>query len=103
MINFCKNFLKNNIYDQILSDSHSLCLFNKQELDFLYFYLIKDNVYNIQYIKNPSVELELESVKQDYWMIKYISQPSEQVQLEVVKRNGYVIQYIKNPLEKIQY
>ena len=63
MKNFCKNFLKNNIYDQILSNVSLFCLLNKQELNFLYFYLIKNNGWNIKYIKSPTEEMKLFAIK----------------------------------------
>ena len=58
--------------------------------------------YNLQYILNPSKELQLEMVKKDGLNIKYISNPSEEVQLEAVKENGYAIEYIENPSEAVQ-
>jgi len=43
----------------------------------------------------------LEAVKQNYFAIQYIDDPSEEVQLEAIKQNGHAIRYIKNPSEKV--
>jgi len=56
----------------------------------------------MQYIKNPSEQLQLAAVKQNGYIIEYIKNPSEKVQLEAVKQNAYAIFYIKNPSEKMQ-
>jgi hypothetical protein len=44
----------------------------------------------IYYISNPSIEVQLESVKQNPNAIKYIPNPSIEVQLAAVKQNPKV-------------
>jgi hypothetical protein len=61
---------------------------------------VKQNGYNIRYIKNPSEEVQLEAVKDH--AIYFIKNPSEEVQLEAIKENGSNIYFIKNPSEEIQ-
>ena len=63
---------------------------------------VKQDTVAIQYIKNPSEEVQLEAVKQNGFAIQYIKNPSEEVQLEAVKQNGLAIQYIKNPSEELR-
>ena len=57
----------------------------------------------IEYIENPSKEVQLEAVKQNGYAIEYIENPSKEVQLAAVRENGYAIQYIKTPLEEVMY
>ena len=45
---------------------------------------------------------DLEKVKQDGHAIQYIENPSEEVQLEAVQRHGYAIYHIENPSEEVQ-
>ena len=66
--------------------------------------LLKNIVENnlLQYIENPSEEVQLAAVSQDGWAIQYIKNPSEEVQLAAVNQNGDAIQYIKNLSEEVQ-
>ena len=56
----------------------------------------------IQFIKSPTIEMQLESVKQNGWAIQYIKKPTLEMQLEAVKQNGWAIQFIKNPTVDVQ-
>ena len=58
--------------------------------------------YNIQYIKNPTEKVQLAAVKQNGSSIKYIKNPSKEVQLAAVREDGYAIQYISDPSEEVQ-
>jgi len=55
-------------------------------------YGLEKQVYNngelIQFIDNPSEEVQLAAVKKDPYLIRYIDNPSEKVQLAAVKENG---------------
>ena len=68
-------------------------------------YTLEKQVYNvgelIQFIDNPSEEVQLAAVKENGLSIKYIQNPTEKVQLIVVKEIPYLIRYIKNPTEKV--
>ena len=55
--------------------------------------VIKD-AYSIQYIQDPSEELQMVAVNNYGDSIQYITNPSEEVQLAAVKQNGLVITYI---------
>ena len=57
---------------------------------------------NIQYINNPSEELQLIAVKENGCAIKYIDNPSEKVQLEAISSHPSSIYYINNPCEDAQ-
>ena len=47
--------------------------------------------------------VQLVAIKNNGWVIEFIKNPSEQVQLEAVNHNkGYNIKYIKNPSEDIK-
>jgi len=56
--------------------------------------ILKIDGWAIQYIKNPTLKMQLEAVKQNGYAIQFIESPPPEVQLEAVKRNGWAIQYI---------
>jgi len=64
--------------------------------------MIKQNGWVIQFIDNPSEEMQLEAVKENGYALYYIKNPSEKVKLEAVKQNGYVIKYIDSPSEEMK-
>ena len=45
---------------------------------------------------------QLKTIKQNVYLIFSMKNPSEQVQLVAVKKNPYLIQYINNPTKKVQ-
>ena len=55
----------------------------------------------IQFIKNPTVEMQLKAVKQNGWSIRFIEKPTLEMQLEAVKQNGWVIRFIENPAPEV--
>jgi len=59
-------------------------------------------IFTIQYIKNPSVNVQLEAVRNHGYAIQFIKNPSERVQIEAVRNHGSAIKYIKNPSERVQ-
>ena len=69
-------------------------------------YNLEKQVYNkvklIQFIDNPSEEVQLAAVKKFGSSIKHIQNPSEKVQLAAVKQNPYSIEFIQNPTEKVK-
>lgn len=58
----------------------------------------------IDYIKNPSEEVQLEAVKQYPCSLYYIKHkhPSEKVKLELIKKYGKAIMFVDNPSEELQ-
>ncbi len=58
--------------------------------------------YSIGYINNPTEKVQLVAVSKSGWIIDNIKNPSEDVQLAAVRRNDSSIEYIKNPTEKVQ-
>jgi len=69
-------------------------------------YTLDKQVYNvgrlIQFMDNPSEELQLAVVKKNGWLIRFIENPSETVQLVAVEKNPYLIQYIQNPTKMVK-
>ena len=67
---------------------------------------VTKNASAIQYIKNPSPELQLAAVKQNGNAIMHIKNPSLELQLAAVNQNGYAIEYILkkgiNPTPEVQ-
>ena len=55
--------------------------------------------YNEESIKG----YELAAVKQEGWAIQFIKNPSEELQLEAVKQGGFNILYIENPTELVDH
>ena len=68
--------------------------------------IVKQDGRAIEFIDNPSKQVQLIAVKQNAFAIKYIIKkgiiPSEKVQLIAVKQNGLAITFIKNPTEKVK-
>ena len=68
-------------------------------------YTLDKQVYNvgklIQFIPNPSEEVQLAAVKEDPFSILFIQNPSEKVQLAAVEENPFSIRSIDNPTEKV--
>ena len=63
---------------------------------------VYDNGELIQFIDNPSEEVQLAAVKKFGNSIRYIKNPSQTVQLAAVEKWSTSIQYIENPSEKVQ-
>ena len=57
---------------------------------------------SIAYIKNPSMEVQLAAVRQDWRAIQFIKNPSTEVQLTAVQQNGHALLFIKNPSLEVQ-
>lgn len=64
--------------------------------------ILKNDGYDIKYIKNPTEEMKLTAVKEDPYAIKYIDNPSEEVQILAVMEEESVIRYIKKPTDKVK-
>ena len=56
---------------------------------------------NIQYIRNPSIDVQLEAIFCFGPAIQFIKHPCEQVQLEAINQNPNLILNINNPTEAI--
>ena len=63
---------------------------------------IKENGYNIRFIRNPDKEVQLASVRKNLYSIKHIRNPDKEVQLEAVRQDGDSIQYIHSPDKEVQ-
>lgn len=64
--------------------------------------LISYNPNTIEYMANPSPELQMLAAKANYKLIKYVENPSLDLQQEVVMANPFNIQYITNASEEIK-
>lgn len=66
--------------------------------------VVRQNGYAIAYIKNRTLEIEFEAIKNKTEAIKYIENPTEEMKLYVVRHNGKLIQYFKEkPSFQVQY
>ena len=90
---FYKEYFPLDLFKIIYND---ILIFEKQ------LKVVKQNAFAIEFINNPSEQIQLEAVKQYGWAIHCIKNPSEQVKLEAVKQNGLAIQFIKNPSEQVK-
>ena len=59
--------------------------------------IVQQNGRVIQFVKEPSEELQRLAVQQNGFAIKYIKELSEEVQRLAVQQNGNAIEYIKEP------
>jgi len=64
--------------------------------------LVSYNPYTIEYIKNPSRELQLIAVNKNIVLFKYVQNPSPELQLKAVSAIGDYIRYIDNPSHQVQ-
>ena len=64
---------------------------------------VRENEYALRYINNPTEEVQLEAVKQNGYIIEYIDNPSGEVQLAAVRENGCALRYINNPTDYIKH
>jgi len=64
--------------------------------------LVSYNPYTIEYIKNPSRELQLIAVNKNILLFKYVQDPSPELQLKAVSAIGDYIRYIDNPSHQVQ-
>jgi len=55
---------------------------------------VKENGWSVQFIKNPSEEMQLLAVKQYAYSIRYIKNPSEELQKLAIKQSKYDIKVI---------
>ena len=97
-----KKFIKNNIQGYVLEDSTLSILLNKKEIEELYFCLIINNPYFIQYINNPTEKIKLEAIKQNGFVIQFIENPTEEMKWIAIKKEGYAIYCIDNPTEEMK-
>jgi hypothetical protein len=69
-------------------------------------YDLDKQVYNvgdlIQFIDNPSEEVQLVAVGEISHSIRFIHNPTERVQLTAIEKNPSSIQHIVNPSEKVK-
>lgn len=63
--------------------------------------IIKSNEEDIQFINNPTKEMQLEAIKYYGFNIEYIKNPSEELQLQAVTKAGHNIKFIENPTDKV--
>ena len=59
--------------------------------------IILDNPASIQYIKIPSLRVQIAAVRKNPTVIRFISDPCELIQILAVKHDGNIIRFIKNP------
>ena len=62
--------------------------------------IVQENGRVIQFVKEPSEEVQRLAVQQNGLAVQYIKEPLEEVRRLAVQRNGYAIQYLKEPSEE---
>ena len=72
----------------MLKDATLSILLNKKEVEELYFCLIINDPYFVQYIDNPTEEMELEAIKQNGNAIYYIKDLTEEMKLIAIKQKN---------------
>ena len=55
----------------------------------------------LQYVKNQTLEICLEAVKQNGNALQYVKNKTPEICLEAVKQKGYILQYVKNQTDEI--
>ena len=63
-------------------------------------YHVNNSVDALQYIDDPSEEVQMVAVKKNGYAIMHIDDPSEEVQMVAVQKSVKAIEYIKNPTRK---
>jgi hypothetical protein len=63
---------------------------------------VKRFPYNIEFIKNPTDEVQMVAIKSSASTIQYIENPTDKVQDFILKNRPSYIKYINNPNEKIK-
>jgi hypothetical protein len=89
-------------YDQLMKDPIGYIRAHPDADDVTRRVLISYDPNTIEYMANPSPELQMLAVKANYALIKYVENPSLDLQKEVVSANPYNIQYITNAAEQIK-
>jgi DNA-dependent RNA polymerase auxiliary subunit epsilon len=89
-------------YEQLMNDPIGYIRAHPDADDVTRRVLISYNPNTIEYMANPSPELQMLAVKENYKLIKYVENPSFDLQQEVVSANPFNIQYITNPSDQIK-
>ena len=55
---------------------------------------VKQNGYDLQFVKQQDKEICLEAVKQNGLALRYVKQQDKEICLEAVKQNGYDLQFV---------
>lgn len=70
--------------------------------DYIILECVKRKPSIIQYVNNPSEEVQLEGVKHTGYNIEYLYNPTEVVQIAAVKNSAIALSHIQNPSEEVQ-
>ena len=76
---------------------------NKSETEDQKLAAVKRNGWLIDYIDNPSLEVQLAAVQKSPRSIKYIKNPNESVQFVAVCTSASAIMEIENPTQQVCY
>jgi hypothetical protein len=87
--------------DQIIADPDNIQFIKDPSYE-LQMAAVKQKGQVIRFIKDPSYELQLAAVNQTGMALQYIKDPSYELQLAAVKQNGYAIRFIKDPSYELQ-
>ena len=56
----------------------------------------------IEYVKEPTEEVQLVAVCKNGYLIEHINNPSEDIQFSAVNQNGKAIKFLSNPSEELK-
>jgi hypothetical protein len=70
--------------------------------DYIILECVKRKPSIIQYVNNPSEEVQLEGVKHTGYNIEYLYNPAEVAQIAAVKNSAIALSHIQNPSEEVQ-
>ena len=101
-INELPLWLDATVTKKIVQENGGVIQFVKEPSEELQRLAVQQNGYAIKYIKEPSEEVQRLAVQQNGNAIEYIKEPSEEVQRLAVQQNGRVIQFVKEPSEELQ-
>ena len=55
---------------------------------------VKQNGYNLQYVKEQTEDICLEAVKQNGYALQYVQNQTKEMCIEAVKQDGFALQYV---------
>lgn len=64
--------------------------------------LIEHNIINAQFIKNPSIEIQMKVIEKGGGHLEYIQNPHESVVFAALEKSSTAIRFVKNPTKAMQ-
>jgi hypothetical protein len=86
---------------KFLEYSPSMIEFIKNPSEDIQFAMVMYDPISIGYISNPSERVQLAAIKEDVGVIIHINKPTEKVQLAAVRRDIGIFEFINNPYPSV--